>query len=57
MSRQDRQRAQIVSLARHGEPDRARALAHEHLAEFPDDEEIASVLGEPTGGEVLEDLA
>jgi hypothetical protein len=61
MSRQDRQRAQIVQLARQGERSRAVALAREHLVEFPDDSIVAGVAGSVDGhatiGDELEDLA
>jgi hypothetical protein len=56
MSRQARQRAEILALVRLGDLQRAVALASEHVAEFPDDPEVESILREAAAGEVLEDL-
>ena len=41
MTRRERQQAEIVAAARDGEFARVLVLSREHLAEFPDDLEVA----------------
>jgi hypothetical protein len=47
--RRERQQVQVVRLAVCGDPDRGRALAAEHLAEFPEDELVRAVFGTSRG--------
>ena len=44
MSRKDRQHDELLALFARGEMDRAVPLAREHLADFPDDEEVRRAL-------------
>lgn len=42
MTRRERQQAEILAAARDGEFARVLVLSREHLAEFPDDPEVAN---------------
>ena len=44
--RRDRQRVEIIALISHDQLQRAADLAHEHLAEFPDDGSVRTAIVE-----------
>jgi hypothetical protein len=46
LRRRDRQRVEIIALISHDQLPRAADLAHEHLAEFPDDRMVRTAIVE-----------